>query len=185
MTKRGLKWMLAVLLFCGPAIASAQQFSKDALYSAAYNYQREYKPVEAVKCLRTLLKMDSTFVPAYNLLGYIYEDAFVNYDSALICYKKAIEIDSSYAKAYVNVGHIHFLRKEYQDALYWNEKAVEADSNYADAYFNIGWIYNGRRELGQSLHYIKKAASKGSAAAREWMLKSGYELPPIETKEEE
>ena len=144
------------------------------LYNAAYVHQKAYRPNEAMRCLRLAMRLDSTFIPAYNLMGYIYEDAYVRYDSALMTYRKLLDIDSTYAKAYVNIGHIFFLQKKYDEAMQCNEKAVAIDSTYGDAYFNIGWIYNIRGNLEKSIEYIFRAAQYGSREAKEFLDRNGY-----------
>ena len=85
-------WLLLGLALV--AGVSAQEPSRrdwremQRLYADAYRYQRDYKPGEAMRCLRRLLEMDSTLVVAHNLMGYIYEDAYANYDSAMVCYRR-------------------------------------------------------------------------------------------------
>src|SRR5574344_604228 len=157
----------------------SQQEKMQFLYNNAFTSQKEYRPNDAMKSLRMLLIIDSNFIPAYNLMGYVYEDAYVQYDSALACYQKTIALDSNYVKGYVNIGHIYFLKKQYDEAMYYNQRALEVDSNYADAYFNQGWIYNVRGDLKQSLLFIRKAARKGSSVAIGWLKKNGYEVEDI------
>lgn len=166
--------LLIALLVAGRTDVQAQSKQVMYLYNNAYVHQKEYRPAEAMKCLRTALRLDSTFLPAYNLMGYIYEDAYVQYDSALMAYRHIIQLDSTYTKAYVNIGHIFFLQKKYHEAIMVNEKAISIDPTYGDAYFNIGWIYNVQGNLEQSIKYIFQAAGHGSREAKEFLERNGY-----------
>ncbi|MDO4218319.1 MAG: tetratricopeptide repeat protein [Bacteroidales bacterium] len=173
--KRNTLLLLSLAVMMAASIASkAQSREVMILYNNAFVHQKEYRPDEAMKCLRLAIQLDSTFVPAYNLMGYIYEDAYVQYDSALMTYRKILDIDSNYSKAYVNIGHIFFLMKKYDEALKCNEKAVAVDPTYGDAYFNIGWIYNIRGDLEKSIEYIFRAAQFGSREAKEFLDRNGY-----------
>lgn len=153
----------------------AQRPDVAALYNEAYRLQRDYKPDEAMRCLRRALTIDSTFLPALNLMGYIYEDAYVRYDSALMTYRHILDIDSNYTKAYLNIGHIFFLQKQYAECVMVNNHAIATDSTCAEAYFNIGWVYNLRGDLRQSLHYLAKAALLGSDEAIRFFRRNGYQ----------
>lgn len=139
------------------------------LYKSAYKAQREYKPQEALHYIDLLLQVDSNSIQAHNLKGYIYEESFANYDSALICYQKTLQLDSHYVKGYVNIGHLYYLKREYKKANENNLKAIEIDSNYADAYFNLGWICNEQNYLYEAIGYMRKAAAKGSLSAKKWL----------------
>ena len=52
------------------------------------------------------IKLNGKNIKAFNVRGIIY-DHIENYDNALADYTTAIEIDSKYAKAYVNRGLIY------------------------------------------------------------------------------
>ncbi|MCR5424030.1 MAG: hypothetical protein K6E93_04610 [Bacteroidales bacterium] len=168
-------WLLLGLALV--AGVSAQEPSRrdwremQRLYADAYRYQRDYKPGEAMRCLRRLLEMDSTLVVAHNLMGYIYEDAYANYDSAMVCYRRAVALDSHFVKGYVNIGHLYYLDRKYEEANEYNRRALAIDSNYADAYFNLGWMANEQNYLHEAFGFMRKAAAKGSKAAREWLEK--------------
>ena len=166
----GLAW--AGSLAAQPLQPSQRRWGEmQRLYADAYRYQRDYKPDEAMRCLRRLLEMDSTLVVAYNLMGFVYEDAYANYDSAMVCYRRTVALDSLFAKGYVNIGHLYYLERKYEEADEYNRKAIAIDSNYADAYFNLGWMANEQHYLHEAFGFMRKAAAKGSRAAKEWLEK--------------
>lgn len=165
---------LIVMMLLSAVCLHAQQSEVRRLYAEAFKLQGEYKSDEAISRLHHLLSIDSTCVAAYNLMGYIYEDSFADFDTALYYYKKALAIKPDYAKVYINIGHLHYLQMHYDTALVYINKAIEYDSNYADAYFNLGWIYNSKNNLAQSIHCFRKAARMGSEAAQQWLESYGY-----------
>lgn len=167
-----------LLLFVGAcgAAPQAQPQQVRQLYGEAFALQAEYKADEAIACLRQLLAVDSNFHPAYNLMGYIYEDAYADLDSAMMCYRRAARLNPSYAKVYLNMGHIHYRRMHYDSAMLCIERALAIDSNYADAYFDLGWVYNSKGDLARSVALFRRAARLGSAVARKWLSEYGYSL---------
>ena len=163
--------VLAVLLLFG-TMAIAQRSPRQELqylYNTAYQLQKDYKPSDAIRCLYASLKIDSNFIPAYNLMGYIFEESFAQYDSAEYYYQKTLHINPRYVKGYINLGHLAYLRRDYTQAVSFNEKALQLDTNCAEAYFNLGWIANEQNLLHEAIIYMKKASQKGSGMADKWL----------------
>jgi len=69
------------------------------------------------------------------------------YKKAIFCYKKAIEINPSYAMAYNNRGLSYVDIREYQKAIADFSKAIEINPRYAEAYIGRGGTY---RQLDSS-----------------------------------
>jgi len=64
-------------------------------------------------------------------------------DNALSEYKKASE---KIPIAYLYMGNIYFLKKEYEEAESYYRKAIDKDPKNADAYNNLAWLYYMKRE---------------------------------------
>jgi PGF-CTERM protein len=64
------------------------------------------------------------------------------YEKAIECFDKAIELDPNYANAYNNRGLTYYHLKQYERAIEDYNKAIELNPNGADAYYN--------RELARS-----------------------------------
>ena len=79
------------------------------------------------------------------------------YKKAIFCYKKAIEINPSYAMAYNNRGLSYVDIREYQKAIADFSKAIEINPRYAEAYIGRGTAY-------WSLDYRKRAIADFSKA---------------------
>ena len=69
-------------------------------------------------------------------------------DSAEAAYEKALEIDPTHARAWVNLGGARLLRWDFKGALEANEKALELDPQMLLAHYNKGQahLYLGEPE---------------------------------------
>ena len=82
-----------------------------------------------------------------------------NYDAAIECYNKAIELDPNNAKAYNNLGLAYRVgKKDYDKAIDYYNNAIELDHNYAAAYNNLGVAYRvGRKDYDKAIECYNKA----------------------------
>ncbi|HID19571.1 MAG TPA: tetratricopeptide repeat protein, partial [Methanophagales archaeon] len=64
------------------------------------------------------------------------------YEKAIECFNKAIELDPNYARAYYNRGNAYYYLKQYERAIEDYNKTLELDPNYAYAYNNRGNAYS-------------------------------------------
>ena len=58
---------------------------------------------DATETLVLLVETYPNFAPAYNVLGFLYANAFNDPMQSLPCYRKALELDSQYAPTYFNL----------------------------------------------------------------------------------
>lgn len=111
----------------------------------------------------------------YNNLGaaYYYKEEF---DNAISCFERAVEISPTYSQAYANMAENYRCKKEYVKATGFAEKAVrlESDNFFAHSvlaliYEERGWIDDAAREyqvLLESPEYQKSAREKLSSLRR-------------------
>lgn len=59
-----------------------------------------------------------------------------NYEEALKCYEKALEIDPSYKLGWLNTGSTLATMGRYDEALKSYDEAVRLEPNSADAWYN-------------------------------------------------
>ena len=67
--------------------------------------------------------------------------------TAVECYKKAIAINSEYAKAHFNLGGIYFEMQQFQDSIESYGRSLEIDSNNSEAHY---YIANSFKKNGSS-----------------------------------
>lgn len=96
-------------------------------------------------------------------LGVVYR-RLGRFDEALICQKKAIEINPNYAVAYNNLGLLmHEAFKKPESAIKAYEKAIEIDPNFDNAYYNLGNVFMRRKEFKDAISHFQKAVSLNSS----------------------
>lgn len=76
---------------------------------------------------------------------------------AVIEYKKAIEINPDYAKAYNGLGITYFRKKMLDEAIVEFKKAIEINSDYVEAHYHLGAAYFKKSMLDEAIIEFKKA----------------------------
>ncbi|MGI6049197.1 MAG: tetratricopeptide repeat protein, partial [Petrimonas sp.] len=66
----------------------------------------------------------------------------MEYDSALILFYKAIEIDKNYYLPYSNMAEIYLSKKEFDKALQASDKVVEIKPDLAEGWTFAGMLYD-------------------------------------------
>ena len=99
---------------------------------------------------------------AYNMVG-IYYQAHASIFDAITYFRKALEVDSSYAEARSNLGNAYVQAGRVDEGL--KELMIAAQSNRFDAidtgilYYNIGKGFQRKGMPGQAIEYLNSALS--------------------------
>ena len=72
------------------------------------------------------------------------------------CFKKAVEIDSNYAGAYINLGNILKELGEYKEAAINYQKAIQIQPNNLKSYLNLAILFKDKGEIEKSIEYYQK-----------------------------
>ena len=86
-------------------------------------------------------------------------------DEAALQYQAAIRFNPNYADAHLNLGAIHFDRKEYERALESFEKAVELNPKNPDAQANLGRVEYVLKRYDAAVAAFQKAIALDAANA--------------------
>jgi len=114
-------------------------------------YEEKWK--ESSNCLEQALGIDPTFVLAWQIKGQLHVSDN-NFESALACYKKIVELDQDDIISWYNEGVVKakFAETKFQEsveftknsnfeqALYSIEKVIQIDSEDPEAYFQRGLL---------------------------------------------
>lgn len=92
-------------------------------------------------------------------------------DSAAMFYQKAIEIDSSFAEAYNDLGVIFEMRTDLNSAETNYLKALELDNSYLPAYSNLAYLYEKKGDFTKAAIFWKKRI-ENSSPDDEWAFKA-------------
>ncbi|MFC1589999.1 tetratricopeptide repeat protein [Candidatus Omnitrophota bacterium] len=77
-----------------------------------------------------------------------------DHEKAIALFRKAAELNPSYANAFLNLGNVYNNLGRKEDAIGAYKKAIEADPGFADAYNNMGSTYQaiGRNEEALAMY---------------------------------
>jgi len=81
----------------------------------------------------------------------------MQFDDAIVSYKKALEIKPDHAEAYYNMGIALKNKGDLEAAINSYKKALEIKPDYVEAYFNIGNILKSKSDLEAAIDSYKKA----------------------------
>ena len=86
-----------------------------------------------------------------------YLDDMEVYDSAIVYFKKSIELDKNNAVAYSNIG-VAFIQLERLDsAIVYCRQAVNLAPKYENAIINLGLAFHANGQYDSSINYFLKA----------------------------
>lgn len=106
---------------------------------------------DGVKNLHEAVAIHPKFGEAYCTLGIAFQAVFVNNDSAMYFYKKAIESSPGYAISYGNLGILYQSMRQYEMASYYYNRAVEINPTFLDAQANGAAL---RKATGLDVHIL-------------------------------
>jgi tetratricopeptide (TPR) repeat protein len=111
---------------------------------------------------------------ALNGIGYEKNDAneFVEarryFEEAIKCFEKAIQLNSSFAYAYLDMADSESCLDNYERSLELVDKAIEIDPNNADAIDVKGIIYDRMGDYDKALEMYRKAVTMDPECATAW-----------------
>jgi protein O-GlcNAc transferase len=75
---------------------------------------------------------------------------------AQVCYRQAIALNSSYAKAHSNLGFVLMEQKDFGDAEHHLKVALSIDPTIADAHYMLGTIYQMQGKLEDAIPHFRR-----------------------------
>lgn len=150
-------------------------------YREAMGYFKQYQTL-AIKA------NDSKEIgSSFNNIGSTYERLNI-LDSAIFCYKKAIEFKSKHASKtdlgtiYQNIGGLYHVKKNEKQALFYHLKsknAYEADGSkkwMSHSYYNLGLTYKMLGDNAQAKLWLNKAVVLAKNIGEKQILAESYQL---------
>lgn len=87
------------------------------------------------------------------------EEAGASMQEAVDAYVKALELNPNAAVAWVNIGTLHYQRKELREAERCYRQALKVSPNYALAHFNLGNVCEESERLSEAVNHYQVALS--------------------------
>ena len=108
---------------------------------------------EAKKEIEAQIRKNPESSVSYNILGAVFASQNLHIE-AIDNYKKALNLNSSYAEAYNNLGIVYQKLDMITEAIQHYKKAISLKNDFAEAYNNLGNVLG---ETKESLSYFEKA----------------------------
>lgn len=89
-------------------------------------------------------------------IGSFYDDIKL-FDSAVVYFKRAIQLDPNYTNAYTEAGAIYMKMEMNDSALVYLSKAEKLDPNSHNTSLNLGLVYHSMGRYPSAIEYIEKA----------------------------
>jgi tetratricopeptide (TPR) repeat protein len=105
---------------------------------------------------RQIYRRGDVTAQTYFAIGNFFDDMKI-YDSAIVYFRKAIQLDSKYTAAYTEIGS-DYMKMEMNDSAFgYLNAAVRLDPNSASANLNLGVVYHAMQRYDSAIVYIQNA----------------------------
>ena len=118
-----------------------------------YNSKEFYKLKIEVN---NLIEKYSNISTLHNILGLALQN-LGDRNSAIVNFRKAIEINPKFFLAYNNLGNAFNDLGQYDDALFQYQQSIKIKPDYAQAYYNQGCVYRDTYKYNESIERYKQA----------------------------
>lgn len=127
------------------------------------------------------LEINPHYTDALIGMGKIYRDARKIYDSAIIFYNAAEQLDKNNKETYYALAWIYNAKQEYEKAIPYAVRSLEIDNTYKPSYGELGHAYRATKKFAECIEQMKKnlAVSVVDVA----LLYSGYCYIELNNKE--
>lgn len=121
---------------------------KDAIILLEDLFQKEPDSKEVKKALLDMLL-------SYG--GYLNDEFSADYEMAIICFEKMIELEPKSYRALYNLGITYYNLGDREKALDSYKEALKINPDYKYCYYNIGYLYENLGELEKAMNFYEKA----------------------------
>ena len=125
-------------------------------FNSGVNFYNQKEFSKAIQAYQKVIKLDPTYVEAYNNLGIVYQ-TMGDVNGAFGAYQKSTEINPRYEKGYNNLGLLFVLEGRYEEALEAFQKAFAINSNNIESHINLGILFKKKGQWGKAIESYQKA----------------------------
>ena len=151
------------------AVNINNNYSK-AYYSLGSTLIKKGDNENAHLALDTATKLDSTYSKAFGALGLV-EQNLENYESAILNYKKAAEIDPKGYDYHYRLASVLNLTNDYEEAKKSAKESINIKRNYAPAFYELGVA---EKALGNKVAAI--SAFEKAQKDKNWRKLAAFEI---------
>jgi tetratricopeptide (TPR) repeat protein len=148
-------------MFLEAITALNKAITLDKKYDSAYTeladiYIKTNQIDLGVATFKKAIAMNPKNTTALFMLGKVYRDTKPNYDTAIIIFKSAIQIDSTNKEFFYSVAWCYNAKGDYDNAIIYAVKALDIDNTYRPAYGELGHAYNKSKKYAEGIKQFKK-----------------------------
>jgi len=140
-----------------------------AFWEKAFLSDRKQDMKSVIATLTEYLKLKPRHANAWYNMGNAYAN-LKQYEKAIECYNKAVEIKPDMHEALNNIGNAYAGLKQYEKAIECYNKAVEIKPNKHEALNNMGNAYAKLKQYDKSIECYTEAINQASASERGFYL---------------
>jgi Flp pilus assembly protein TadD len=134
----------------------------EAKYQMARYFQKRNRYKIALQELKEIIRMDPTFVKAYNAMGISYE-ASGDFKRAIQSYEHALKINPNLDYVHNNIGFAYLIKKNYDLAIDAFQKAIVLNNHNKRFRNNLGFAYAKSGQFDRALEQFRLTGDEFSA----------------------
>ncbi|MDR1792322.1 MAG: tetratricopeptide repeat protein [Bacteroidales bacterium] len=133
---------------------------------------REFE--QAIVYLRQCVFFDKNYSYAWSIMGCTYGCLYTKkgngkyLDTALFCFRRAIDIEPNDADSWYRMGNVYFDKGNHAESIRCYEKAIVIEPNNADFHEQLGIVYADKKDYAQAKLWFQKSISLNSNNVTAW-----------------
>jgi Tfp pilus assembly protein PilF len=137
----------------------------EAKYRMARHFQKRNRHKVALVELKEIIRIDPTYVKAYNAMGFSYE-CLGAFKKAIHSYKLALKISPNLGYVYNNLGFAYLLYDNYDSAIEAFQKAIALNDQNKRFHNNLGLAYAKKGQFDLAIEQFRLTGDEYSANYR-------------------
>jgi tetratricopeptide (TPR) repeat protein len=130
------------------------------------------KPAQqSEQCWSRLIQLDSSNPEYFMNKGYVCQYYLDNSDTAMNCYRSALELDNSQSMVWMNIGVIFSNASDWENALDSYKKAIALDNKSKSIWLNFGITYARMKNFEKALECFDHSTQLDDSFVDGWKAK--------------
>jgi len=125
-------------------------------FQHAIKYLQEGKLRQAANICLEILEIQPDNSKVTHFLGIICY-RLNNYDLAIECFKKTVQLNPNFTEAYNNLGTSLQEKGQFDEAISFHQKAIQLNPNFTEAYNNLGTSLQEKGQFDEAISFYQKA----------------------------
>lgn len=155
MQSRLFNCILLLLVIFSPAVALGSENSSE-LYQKGVKEFQQGNIEQAEALFRKVILISPHYTLGYYGLGRVYLTREKDMSQAVKMFRKSVNLDRRYARAWFYLGMASYLDNRFMEALHAYKEAYRLDSSQVEALYNMGVIYDRMNRTWHASYYFRR-----------------------------